>query len=56
MGFNSAFKGLISYFNPQSTFSSIVYLFESSTCLEQLCVYPQEDNCMNKTSGIITLC
>ena len=24
-------------------------------CFEQLCAHPQEDNCMNTTSGIITL-
>jgi hypothetical protein len=29
---------------------------ESSTCFEQPCAHPQEDNCMNTTSGIITLC
>jgi hypothetical protein len=23
---------------------------------EQTCAHPQEDNCMNTTSGIITLC
>jgi len=27
-----------------------------SECFEQLCAHPQEDNCMNTTSGIITLC
>jgi len=32
------------------------YLFKSSTCFEHLCAHPQEDNCMNTTSGIITLC
>jgi hypothetical protein len=37
------------------TISSIICLFESSTCFEQLCAYLQEDNCMNTTSGIITL-
>jgi hypothetical protein len=31
-------------------------LFESSTCFEQPCAHPQEDKCINKTSGIITLC
>jgi len=35
---------------------SIIYLFESSTCFEQLCAHPQEDNCINTSSGIITLC
>jgi len=35
--------------------SSIIYLFESSTCFEQLCAHPHEDNCMNTTSGTITL-
>jgi hypothetical protein len=38
------------------TISSIICLFESSTCFEQLCAHPQEDNCINTTSGIITLC
>ena len=37
------------------TISSIICLFESSTCFEELCAHPQEDNCMNTTSGIITL-
>ena len=36
--------------------SSIICLFESSTCFEQLCAHHQEDNCINTTSGIITLC
>jgi hypothetical protein len=31
-------------------------LFESSTCFEQPCAHPQEDNCTNTTYGIITLC
>ena len=26
-------------------------LFESSTCFEQICAHPQEDNCINTTSG-----
>jgi len=30
----------------------MVCLFESSTCFEQLCAQPREDNCIN-TSGII---
>jgi len=30
----------------------MICLFESSTCFEQLCVHPQEDNCINTTSGI----
>ena len=30
-------------------------LFKCSTCFEQLCAQPQEDNCMNTTSGIITV-
>ena len=38
------------------TISSIICLFGSSTCFEQLCAHPQEDNCINTTSGIITLC
>jgi hypothetical protein len=29
------------------TISSIICLFESSTCFEQLCAHPQEDNCIN---------
>ena len=36
-------------------FSSMIHLFESSTCFEQLRAHPQEDNCINTTSGIITL-
>jgi hypothetical protein len=32
----------------------IIRLFESSTCFEQLCAHPQEENCINTTSGIIT--
>jgi len=40
----------------ESQFFSIIYLFESSTCFEQPCAHPQEDNCMNITSSIITLC
>jgi len=35
--------------------SSIICLLESSTCFEQLCAHPEGDNCMNTTSGIITL-
>ena len=38
------------------TISSMIRLFESSTCFEQLCAHPQEDNYMNTTSGIIPLC
>jgi hypothetical protein len=38
------------------TISSIICLIESSTCFEQLCANPQEDNCINTTSGIITVC
>ena len=37
------------------TVSSMICLFESSTCFEQLCAHPQKDNCINTTSGIITL-
>jgi len=29
------------------TISHIICLFESSTCFEQLCAHPQEDNCIN---------
>jgi len=36
-------------------FSSMIHLFKSSTCFKQLCAHPQENNCMNTTSGIITL-
>jgi hypothetical protein len=38
------------------TISSIICLFESSTCFEQLCSHLHEDNCINTSSGIITLC
>jgi len=34
----------------------IICLFESSICFEQLCAHLQEDNCINTTSGIITVC
>jgi len=34
----------------------MICLFESSTYFEQLCAHPQEDNCINTTSGIITVC
>jgi hypothetical protein len=30
-------------------------MFESSTCFEQLCAYPQEDIYINTTSGVITV-
>jgi hypothetical protein len=30
-------------------------LFESSTSFEQLYAHPQEDNCINTTSGVVTL-
>jgi len=33
----------------------MIHLFKSSTCFEQLCAHPQEDNCINTTSGIITV-
>jgi len=33
----------------------MIRLFESSTCFEQIYAHPQEDDCMNKTSGLITL-
>ena len=36
-------------------FLLLTCLFESSTRFEQLCAHPQEDNCINTTSGIITL-
>jgi hypothetical protein len=35
--------------------SYITCLFESSTYFEQLCAHPQEDNCIDTTTGIITL-
>jgi hypothetical protein len=31
----------------------VICLFESSTCFEQLCAHPLEDNCMNTTSGMM---
>jgi len=34
------------------TISSMICLFESSTCFEQHCAHPQEDNCINTTSGV----
>ena len=49
------FSDRASSYNSGSTVSSMICLFEFSTCFEQLCAYPQEDNCINKTSGIITL-
>jgi len=33
----------------------MICLFESSTCFEKLCAYPQKNNRINTTSGIITL-
>jgi hypothetical protein len=36
------------------TISSIVCLFESSTCFKQLSAHPQEDSCINTSSVIIT--
>ena len=33
----------------------MLFLFRSSTCFEQSCAHPQEDNCINTASGIITL-
>ena len=44
----------MSTFDP--AISSIICLFESSTCFEQLCAHLQEGNCINTTSGIISLC
>jgi hypothetical protein len=38
------------------TVSTMICLFESSTCFEQLCAHPQEDSCINTTSGIISPC
>jgi len=37
------------------TISSIICLFESSTCFKQLCAHLQEENSINTTSGTITL-
>jgi len=39
----------------RDTVSSVICLFESSTCFEQLCTHLQENSCSNTTSGIITL-
>jgi hypothetical protein len=55
------FSDLVSSYNSGRwptwrTISSMICLFESSTCFEQLCAHPQEDSCMNTISGIITLC
>jgi hypothetical protein len=36
--------------------SIIIRFLECSTCFEQLCIHPQEDSCINTTSGIITVC
>jgi len=33
----------------------MICLFASSTCFEQLCAHPQEDNCINTTSSMISL-
>jgi len=33
----------------------MIRVLESSTCFEQPRAHPQEDNCINTTSGIITL-
>jgi len=41
--------------NQLDTISSITCLYESCTCFEQLCAHPQEDNCIDTTSGIIIL-
>jgi hypothetical protein len=46
---------MIFIFNNIFNKTSIICLFESSTYFEKLCAHPQEDNCMNTTSGIITL-
>jgi hypothetical protein len=39
----------------QIFYITFIYLFKYSTCFEQLCVYRQEDNYLNTTSGTITL-
>jgi hypothetical protein len=36
----------------EAQFILIICLFESSTCFEQLCAHPQEDNCIATNSGI----
>ena len=59
--YNIFFSGRTSSYNSGQwptwcAISSIICLFESSTCFEQLCAHPQEDNCINTTSGIITVC
>ena len=33
----------------------MIRLSESPACSEQPCAHPQDDNCINTTSGIITL-
>jgi archaellum component FlaG (FlaF/FlaG flagellin family) len=33
----------------------MICIFESSTCFEQPCAHPQEDSCINTTSGTITV-
>jgi len=38
------------------TISSIICSFQPSTCFEHLCFHPQDDNCINTTSDIITVC
>jgi hypothetical protein len=38
----------------QFFYNTFIYLFKSSTCFEQLRAHPQEDNCINTASGIIT--
>jgi hypothetical protein len=48
--------GIILVSDQLDSISSIMCLFESSTCFQQLCAHPQEENCINTTSGIITLC
>ena len=37
-------------------FIYIIYLFKFSTCFEQTHAHHQEVNCINTTSGIVTLC
>jgi len=39
----------------QFFYNTFIYL-NPTACFEQLRAHPQEDNCMNTTSGIMTLC
>ena len=37
-------------------FFYVIRLFQSSTCFEETRAHRQEVNCINKASGIVTLC